>query len=450
MELVTSCPQCGRRTPIPEHYLGRKVRCTSCRTVFIAEAEDSAPGASSEAPKRVPEPAEPKGKAAHRDRSPGRLQVAIKKDPLRELKGVFKAELQPGGLELRQGKNDPLWIRVGSNVEYAGRSLFTAELDGRPVTMAVGRPNLYNERLARDLVAFLQKRREILVLEDYVIPWYLVLIAFLPIGMMGVFLLGGMIGGGLGGAFTGTLVALNLTMTRRERWPMAGRIAGCLAVSLAGYAAVALLVLTLMGHTVVARASGWGTAEDPLGDCRIEVSGDSATIEVPGTYHDLTPPPGRTDAPRILTRVPAGDFVAEVEVVGEDRLADPPAPSAPVAFHGAGLLLWAEAGQMIRLERASLVRGGQSQRYLLFEHLRPGVPHSEQDASYGGGPIHLRLERRGSQVFGAYRTGGAAWHTLNPFPFSAGRVQVGVDAVNTASAPFRVKFRGFTLVKTGS
>jgi hypothetical protein len=203
----------------------------------------------------------------------------------------------------------------------------------------------------------------------------------------------------------------------------------------------------LTGTATTAAVTDWGTVEDPAGDCRIEASGPVATIEVPGTLHDLiTTEPGRSSAPRIMQ--PAeGDFVAEVQVTGEDLPADPPAPGSRLPFHGAGLLLWGSAGDFIRLERAAFVRGGQLTTYVLFEHHTAGAPTQGQDFRYAGGPVVLRMERRGVQVLGSFSTDGTTWQSLAPKTFTATNVKVGVAAVNSASAPFRAQFQGLKIGK---
>lgn len=51
--------------------------------------------------------------------------------------------------------------------------------------------------------------------------------------------------------------------------------------------------------------SGWGSVVDPKGDCTVAVKGETLSITVPGTYHDLAPFKGfdNMDAPRVLQEV---------------------------------------------------------------------------------------------------------------------------------------------------
>jgi hypothetical protein len=159
--------------------------------------------------------------------------------------------------------------------------------------------------------------------------------------------------------------------------------------------------------------------------------------------HDLVPVAGRrTNAPRITVAVD-GDSAAEVVVPAYDPPADPPVPGSAVAFHGAGLLLWGEDGRLVRLERAAVRRGSQVRNYVLFELLPPGTGAPGQEVDCGGGPLHLRLERQGTQVVGLFSTDGASWQRPRPQPFLSTRARLGVAAVNTSTQPFRARFQKF-------
>ncbi len=195
-----------------------------------------------------------------------------------------------------------------------------------------------------------------------------------------------------------------------------------------------------------AATAEWGTPEDPDHDSQIKVEGAAATIVVPGGIHNLVTPPGQANAPRIMRPV-EGDCFAEVKVADGLRPADPAAPGANVPFQGAGLVLWGDAGDFIRLESAAVSRGGQVHAYILFEHHRTGAPAMDQGAQFAGGPVWLRLERRGNQVTAWYNTDGTNWIALRPMDFAAPRASAGVAAVNTAAAPFPARFEGLRVGK---
>lgn len=466
MPISLSCPQCQRRLQIPEVHLGKRARCRTCGAVFVTATDAVASATPVSGPGKKPRGDEA-GDVTPRPPSPrATVQVKVVRDPYRLLRGVYRGEFASDGLQLRRGKEEVIRIPVGTSAEARGGNRVSAILDGREVTLAVSGMGLYSERLARDVALFLEGGRGVPDLADYALPRALMAVALLPAGILLIALAGGAIGGALGGALAGGLIGANLAIIRKEAWPRAARVAACLGVGASGYLLLATAVFGLwsLAHkgdaagvatgagAGAARAvsheevAGWGTPEDPDGDCRFQVGGDTAIIEVPGTVHELLPPPRKTNAPRVLGPV-EGDFVAEVRVTGEVRPADPPAPSSHIAFHGAGLLLWGDAGNFIRLERAAFVRDAQLHTYVLFEHLTQGAPSNGQDVPYLGGPVTLRLERRGAQVLGSFSVDGVRWETLGPKTFSAPKATLGVAAVNTASTPFFARFEGLKVGK---
>ena len=198
---------------------------------------------------------------------------------------------------------------------------------------------------------------------------------------------------------------------------------------------------------VAGASAGFGKPDDPDGDCQVRVEGGVATITVPGTLHDLSGRAGRFNAPRLLRPV-EGAFLAEVKVVGEVRPAGGPTRPGSIPFHGAGLLLWGDAGNFIRLERAAVLRDGVVRPYILLEHHLSGGPPIEQAGQYAGGPVSLRLQRLGSRVVGSFSTDGVRWEELPALEFDfPPQAAVGVAAVNTASEPLKARFEGFKVDK---
>jgi hypothetical protein len=63
---------------------------------------------------------------------------------------------------------------------------------------------------------------------------------------------------------------------------------------------------------------GWGLAIDPDKDCKFTPGRGSLTIDVPASWHDLTPasPKPKLNSPRVLREVD-GDFVLTVKVSGD-------------------------------------------------------------------------------------------------------------------------------------
>lgn len=195
----------------------------------------------------------------------------------------------------------------------------------------------------------------------------------------------------------------------------------------------------------VADIQGWGTAFDPLGDCSMECDGTTLVIGVPGTLHDFSVERGRVDAPRLLREV-EGDFVADVTVAGYTAPQVGRTSTSYLPYHGAGLLIWLDRDNYIRLERAAIYRDGGLFHYVNFE-LRT---NANMESSFGKGveegPIALRLERRGRHITAAYRVEGQDEVKLKRGLSVRGwgdSLQVGVAAVNTAAAPFDAELRDF-------
>src|SRR5262249_23683128 len=145
-------------------------------------------------------------------------------------------------------------------------------------------------------------------------------------------------------------------------------------------------------------------------DCRVNVDGASARIEVPGSMHDLVRRPGTpATAPRAFTTVD-GDFFVKVTVLPYEPPRDPPAEGSNVAYHGAGLFLMGEDGQSIRLERASFERGGRLNSYILNSYqMGEWTPTEEQQALDIGVTCYLFAERRNGQLVTGVSTDNSTW-----------------------------------------
>ena len=90
---------------------------------------------------------------------------------------------------------------------------------------------------------------------------------------------------------------------------------------------------------------------DAVGDCKLIPDATGLTISVPGKLHVLSPELNIKNSPMVLIDV-EGDFVAQVKVAGEVMPGRTPVEKMPFAFHGAGLLLWKDKDNYVRLERA--------------------------------------------------------------------------------------------------
>lgn len=201
---------------------------------------------------------------------------------------------------------------------------------------------------------------------------------------------------------------------------------------------------------------GWGRVVDPDGDCAVTDSNGTITVTVPGTTHDLSSYHSiykKRNAPRILQAV-EGDFTVEVKVTGKfDPGKDATLPETD-PFNGAGLLLWANDKNFLRLERNmwTTPHGGHSSYQPLFQYwkndknLTPNAPSSKP--FFKGRSTYLRLTRQGNQVRAAVSNDGVDWSETHPVTVQFPRkIKVGVDAINTSKQPFIVKFSELKLIR---
>jgi TonB family protein len=197
------------------------------------------------------------------------------------------------------------------------------------------------------------------------------------------------------------------------------------------------------------RPVAWGAFVDPLGQCDITADRDRIEIGVPPGAYDLSIELGQTTAPRVMQLVD-GDLVARVSV---DELPQPAAPAATQprrAYRGAGLLLWQDDRNYVRLESAVTGVDRSSVRYVLFETRRDGKPVGGLAGSgvrLRGGPTDLRLQRHGRELVAMARQGNEDWREVGRAEVDLPRaLGIGVSVVNTSASALRATLSGFSLV----
>ncbi len=114
---------------------------------------------------------------------------------------------------------------------------------------------------------------------------------------------------------------------------------------------------------------GWGRVIDPWRDCDVSLDHENErlTIQVPGTPHVLSAevPQLPMNAPLVVRRV-RGDFTANVHVLG--RLVPGPFETTHFdPYHGAGLIVWQDPSNYLRLERAVGFIDGRHHAYVNYE-----------------------------------------------------------------------------------
>src|SRR5262245_21183055 len=149
MPLVVTCPNCRQSLAVPDHGIGKSVRCPRCQNVFVAQAPAAPPapcpqppgvihpvvlppspvarGSSPPLPPPSPVSAGPVGAPYPgmavpgvarqvEDFKPLEFGVTVKADPDKQLKGIWQARLSKDGLRLRQRKKEDLLFPVGTRV----------------------------------------------------------------------------------------------------------------------------------------------------------------------------------------------------------------------------------------------------------------------------------------------------------------------------------------------
>jgi regulation of enolase protein 1 (concanavalin A-like superfamily) len=181
-------------------------------------------------------------------------------------------------------------------------------------------------------------------------------------------------------------------------------------------------------------------------DCRFQSDANWLVVQIPGSLHVLSPELGTLNAPRMLT--PArGDFTAQVTVPGRILSGTEPLKGLPFTFQGAGLLVWQDQSNYLRLERTSFYDMIERKKIhrVLVESCREGkTGNTFRDTREGD--ITLKVERKGSEVKCLYTPDGRNWLEVKrqnvTFPAD---VQVGVSASNASPKPFKARFEDFAL-----
>jgi hypothetical protein len=198
---------------------------------------------------------------------------------------------------------------------------------------------------------------------------------------------------------------------------------------------------------------GWTNVINPDGDCTIRPEKGRVTITIPGTHHNLNPLIGPNNAPRVLQEI-GGDFTAQVRVSGEFDPGERSTFADGAPFNGAGLVLWQDDRNFLRLERNAWRVPGNAEPVCyppLLEYYEDGRyldtnPPAAPASFFKGSATYLRLQRRGDSASAAYSHDGQEWFPVKAIKVGLpAKVQVGTAAVSTSAKPFTVKFEEFSL-----
>ena len=191
--------------------------------------------------------------------------------------------------------------------------------------------------------------------------------------------------------------------------------------------------------------AGWGLAVDTGKDCEFVPEEKKLTIRVPGTWHDLNPDTGKLNSPRVVREV-EGDFVVKVKVEGEFKPGGKSTNPRSVPYYGAGIIIWSDSDNFIRLERGALLRNNKITTTVAFEEREGGYRGAVHNITSQPGPVYLRLERKGSRISGAVSFDGSAWRPLKPIDTVwPAKLKVGLAAISSSSEPFAAQFTEYSL-----
>ena len=161
---------------------------------------------------------------------------------------------------------------------------------------------------------------------------------------------------------------------------------------------------------------------------------------MPGGWHDLYPDGSILNAPRVVRPV-RGDFVFTVKVVGDFQPDGTSTTPGKPPYNGAGILIWNDSDNFIRLDRYAVVRDGKVIGSVLLLVRKGGQPGHARGEAFEQGTCYLRVQRKGNVIIGALSTDGSKWTELKPIEASwPATLTVGLDGANSSSEPFSVNF----------
>lgn len=195
-----------------------------------------------------------------------------------------------------------------------------------------------------------------------------------------------------------------------------------------------------------------GALIDPAKDCKMSRDEKGLSITVPGKLHINSPELKSKNAPMALADVD-GDFIAQVKISGDLRPGSEPVRRSPFTFHGAGLLLWEDQNNFMRLERCAGTQGSRGltlAHRVLIETCKGGRPAGHGYIDVPEMELYLRIERRKGSLRCFFGPDGKKWIALKPLAIEfPEKLKVGISASNTSKKEFPARFEEFILSKAG-
>nr|WP_303652789.1 trypsin-like peptidase domain-containing protein [Paludisphaera mucosa] len=195
----------------------------------------------------------------------------------------------------------------------------------------------------------------------------------------------------------------------------------------------------------------FGTLIDPSKVCKLERKDDVVTLQIPAGVHLLGPDFAPRSAPMALAEV-EGDFDLRVAVVGMLLPGVEPAKFKgrllPNTYQGAGLVLFEDRNNYVRIERAAATERGRPtvSNEVVIEIRDNGKVLGPYSDAIPDSPMILRLLRVGGGVRCMFGPNGQFWLSSRQlavrFPE---KVRVGLIASNASKEPLIGRFKNFTL-----
>lgn len=196
----------------------------------------------------------------------------------------------------------------------------------------------------------------------------------------------------------------------------------------------------------------FGTPVDPLKDCKFTLDGTKLTLTAGKGDHDLAVEAKEMNAPRVVKEI-EGDFSVSVKVSGEyPKGAKGATEKRTIVFYGAGILVWEDEKNYVRLEKAYIdsLNGTPVNCYGSWE-LRAGGEWvrrgtNEDFKMDAKDPAYLKLARKGNKFTAAISTDGKKWTELEEIEAEMGKkVKIGVCAVHICDTGFDTVFEDYQL-----
>jgi S1-C subfamily serine protease/regulation of enolase protein 1 (concanavalin A-like superfamily) len=197
-----------------------------------------------------------------------------------------------------------------------------------------------------------------------------------------------------------------------------------------------------------------GEMVDPAKNCKLTRTASSLTIEVPAGIHLLSTELDVRNAPITTTSV-EGDFAAVVKVDGTMVPGTEPAKHKakvlPYTFQGAGLVLWQDKNNFVRLER--VVQTTKRNKVVLttevlLEICKNGKSAGRVVMSVPEGPVFLLLGREKGGIKCLFSPEGRRWIALKTLAVTfPDKVEVGLSACNASKEVLTARFENFSLFR---